>query len=170
MNMRQLTLFVLVLSTLISCTYPPSMDFQSIKQPKISLVGLKLSELKLAAQKFLVKLQLENPNDQSFSVNGIDLAIALNGKELAKGVMNRPLSLAGHGSSTVEVEAVANALAMLEQGMILAQKKYVDYNIHGHLSVLPGVFSWVKLPLSYSGRVTWQQLQKGIELAQGLAK
>ena len=98
----------------------------------------------------------------------VDLAVALNGKEFAKGITTSPLSLVAKGTSTVEVDTSANVLGVLEQGAFFLQKKSIDYQVSGHLSVLPGVFSWVKLPLSYSGTVTLQQLQQGIELMQGL--
>jgi len=168
MNARRLMFFVFPLFALISCANQPPMDFSNLKQPKINLIGLKLKSLSLTEQKLLVKLQIENPNDQGFSVASVDLAVALNGKEFAKGITTSPLSLVAKGTSTVEVDTSANVLGVLEQGAFFLQKKSIDYQVSGHLSVLPGVFSWVKLPLSYSGTVTLQQLQQGIELMQGL--
>ncbi|CAK0761042.1 LEA14-like dessication related protein [Gammaproteobacteria bacterium] len=168
MNAHRSFFYLFSLIALISCTNQPSTDFSNLKQPKINLIGLKLHSLSLAEQKLLVKLQIENPNDQGFSVAGVDLSVSLNGKEFAKGNTTTPLSLVAQGSSTVEVEASANVLGVLEQGVFFLQKKSIDYQVSGHLSVLPGVFSWVKLPLSYSGTVTLQQLQQGIELMQGL--
>jgi LEA14-like dessication related protein len=170
MNTRKFIVFLLASLALVACANLPSLDFQNLKEPKVSLVGLRLGKANLAAQKFLVTLQLDNPNSQGFNVNGIDLAVALNGKKLAEGATTRPLSLEGGGSSTVEVAAVANALAMLEQAMVLTQKKAIDYEVSGHLNVLPGVFSWVRLPLSYKGTLTWEQLQRGIQAAQGMAR
>jgi len=151
---------------LIGCTNLAPLDIQQLQPPKVNLLGLKLSELNLTAQKFLIKLQLNNPNAQGLSINGIDLAVAINGKELAKGATTTPLTLESRGKSTVEIAAVANTLSLLEQGLRLMQNKPLEYAINGYLSVLPGIFSWVKLPLSYKGTVTLQQLRDGLALLQ----
>lgn len=151
---------------LISCTNPIPLAIQQLQPPKVNLLGLKLSELNLNAQKFLVKLQLDNPNAQGLSINGIDLGVAINGKELARGATTNPLTLESRGKSTVEIVAVANALSLLEQGLRLMQNKSLEYAINGNLSVLPGIFSWVKLPISYKGNVTLQQLRDGFNTLQ----
>lgn len=164
--MRKLMLITTVALILISCANLAPLDIQQLQAPKVNLIGLKLTELNLAAQKFLVKLQLNNPNVQGISINGIDLAVAINGKELARGATTNPLTLTSRGTSTVEIAAVANALSLLEQGLRLMQNKPLEYTINGNLSVLPGIFSWVKLPLSYKGSVTLQQLRDGISTLQ----
>ena len=162
MKIGKLVLFLLALSVFSSCTGLSALDlqgFKNLKEPKVNLVGLQLSQADLLSQKFLVKLQLENPNDQSFSVDGIDVAVALNGHHIAQGATTKPLTLEKHGSSMVEIATVANALSLLQQAQTLAKKKFIDYEVSGHVSVLPGLFSWVKLPLSYRGKITLDQLK-----------
>ncbi len=155
-------LFTLLLTACGNLQALGEQQLQGLREPRISVKGVKLGPSRLAEQKFLVDLAIENPNAQGISANEIALALAINGKGIARGINTKPLDIKANGTSQVEVAVVANTLELLQQGLLLgnAQQKTLPYQITGHIGLLGGLLQGLKFPISYSGQLDANDLMK----------
>jgi|GEM_PF-3277707 LEA14-like dessication related protein len=137
-------------------------QLEALQQPRVAVKRVKLAPSRLTEQKFLVDLAIENPNDQGVSANEIALALAINGKDIARGINTHPVNIEAHGTSQVQVAVVANTLELLQQGLSLSQsqQKTVPYEINGHIGLLGGLLQGLKLPVRYSGQIDANELLK----------
>ena len=145
-------------------------DFNSLKEPKVSLAGLAIKDMNPLQPRFLVRLNVTNPNDLAVDLEGADVDLALNGQPVATGVSRSPLTLAKFGSSQMDVEVTANTLGMLQQIMLLQSKSSIDYAVTGHLNVLNWLGPLGKLPFNFKGAVDRDTLLRGAESLGKLAR
>lgn len=138
-------------------------NLDRLKEPKVSLAGLAVKNLDLFAPSFLVHLRVENPNDLEVKLDGADVALALNGRPVAKGINRGPLSLAKFGASDMTVEVSASTLDVLQQVLLLQSKPLLDYEVTGHLNVLNWLGPLGRLPFSFQGTVDRDTLLRGAE-------
>lgn len=139
----------------------------SLKEPKISLAGLSVKRLDLFQPSVLVRLNVENPNAVNVSIDGADLALALNGQPVANGISHSPLTLVGHGTSTMDVEIQADTLGIAQQVLRLQKQSQVNYDVSGHLNVLNWLGPLGQIPIKLQGSMDRDTLLRG---AEGLGK
>lgn len=151
------------LSLALSGCFSLPKDFNSLKEPKVSLAGLAIKDLNPFKPRFLVRLQVENPNDLDVNLDGGDVALALNGQPVASGISRSPITLAKFGASQMDVEVSADTLGVLQQIMLLQSKPSVDYNVTGHLNVLNWLGPLGRLPFNFKGAVDRDTLLRGAE-------
>lgn len=158
---------ILALSLLLpACNMVQEMglrELEKLREPKVSLQSIKLGSSNIAEQKFLVNLRIDNPNVQSIKANDIELALAINGQGIAKGLTSQVVEIRGNSTSEVEVAVVANAIALLQQGLLMTSNgaKSVPYQITGQIGLLNGILKGIKIPISYSGSINTKELMKG---------
>ena len=126
-------------------------DYKNLKEPKVALAGLNIKDLNPLRPSFLVRLKLDNPNDLDVSMDGADVALALNGQPVAQGISRSPLTLKKLGSSEMDVEVTANTLNAIQQLFLLQSKPNLDYQVSGHLHLLNWLGSLGQLPFNFSG-------------------
>ena len=140
----------------------PSLD--SLKEPEVSLAGLALTDANPLGPRFLVRLKVDNPNDMEVSLDGAEVALALNGQPIASGTSRSPLSLARRGSTHVDVEVATDTLAVIQQILGLANRSSFDYGISGRLTVLDWLGPLGRIPFKFTGTMDWETLLRGAEV------
>ncbi|MGI9211792.1 MAG: LEA type 2 family protein [Methylococcaceae bacterium] len=161
----QRLLLVLITVSLTACTSMQALgqrQLEGLQEPRITVKSIKPGPVRLTEQKFIVNLAIENPNEQGISAHEIVLALAINGKEIAKGINTKPVEIKSKATSQVEVAVLANTMELLQQGLLIGngQQKTIPYQISGYIGLMSGVMQWLKLPVEYSGQIKPDDLIK----------
>lgn len=151
---------LILLCLLVSGCAGLAQRFNNLKEPRVSLAGLALKRMDFFKPSFLVRLNVENPNDVAVNIDGADVALALNGQPVAKGVSRSPLSLAKLGSSSMDVEVSADTLGVLQQILLLQNRQSLDYQVSGRLTVLDWLGPLGQVPFDFQGVVDRDDLLK----------
>jgi LEA14-like dessication related protein len=69
----------------------------------VTVASVNLIEASLLEQRFAFKLRIQNPNDMDIPVTGMSFEIILNDQSFAKGVSNKPVTLARLSETLLEV-------------------------------------------------------------------
>jgi LEA14-like dessication related protein len=155
------SLSLVMLMTATGCSLLTT-DFRNLKEPKVSLAGLSVKDLNPLQPSFLVRLKLDNPNDLDVSLDGADVALALNGQPVAAGISRSPLTLKKLASSEMDLEVTANTLNAAQQFLLLQSKPTMDYEITGHLQLKDWMSALGRLPFSFQGNLDSQSLLRGV--------
>ena len=109
----------------------------------------------LLQQNFLVKFQIQNPNDRDLPVSGLHAELNVGGEQIASGVSNRAFVVPALGQSEFDMTITANmALALLKLANQHADS--IDYEVTGAASLdLPFMHN---LPFHQNGSLPAQGL------------
>jgi LEA14-like dessication related protein len=119
--------FGLLLVTLTGCN-------PKFEKPNLSVVGIEMKGGNLLQQNFLVKFQIQNPNDRSLPVSGLHADLTVGGDRIASGVSNRAFVVPPMGQSEFDMTITANvALALLK--MTNQHTDSIDYEVTGSASL-----------------------------------
>jgi len=120
-----------LLLILLLCTAACSPKFE---RPILNVVGIDMQRGNLLQQTFLVKFQIQNPNDRDLPVSGLHVELNVGGEQIASGVSNRAFVVPAHGQSEFDMSITANmALAMLKLANQHADS--IDYEVTGAASL-----------------------------------
>jgi LEA14-like dessication related protein len=105
--------------------------------PRVRLVSITPVDFQLFEQRFVVTLQVQNPNPRDITIRGLDYELAVNDKLFAQGVSGKALTVPAYGENTAEVEVVSTLERVLEQLQELGYrgKPSLDYSISGHVRI-----------------------------------
>ncbi len=105
--------------------------------PRVSLAGLRLAEVGLVEQRYAARLRIQNPNNASLSVRGMEYTIYLNDRKFADGVSDRNFSVPGYGEKLIDVNLTSTVLRVFEQFKNLSNREsqVFRYRIAGSLSL-----------------------------------
>lgn len=116
---------------LLLCTVACAAKFE---RPNLNVVGIDMKSGNLLQQTFLVKFQIQNPNDRELPVSGLHAELNVGGEQIASGVSNRAFVVPAHGQSEFDMTITANmALAMLKLANQHADS--IDYEVTGAASL-----------------------------------
>jgi len=116
---------------LLLCTVACAAKFE---RPNLMVVGIDMKSGNLLQQTFLVKFQIQNPNDRDLPVSGLHAELNVGGEQIASGVSNRAFVVPAHGQSEFDMTITANmALAMLKLANQHADS--IDYEVTGAASL-----------------------------------
>ena len=104
------------LAVVFACTFllggcaglPTSLD-----PPKVSMESFSSLPSESGAPRFLIKLRVQNPNEQTLDITGVSYSIALMGQEVVTGVSNDVPVIAGYSEGIVSLEANLKLLQVL---------------------------------------------------------
>lgn len=122
-----------------------------LEQPSISLANVEIGEIGLLQQRYLLTLNVQNPNNFAIPVRGMSYALQLAGSDFARGVSPKSFSVPAYGETEVQVEMTTNALGILRkvQELMTSKTESVSYQLSGKLDVgLSGIGS---VPFRNSG-------------------
>ena len=120
-----------LLLLLVLCTAACAAKFE---RPNITVVGIDMKSGNLLQQTFLVKFQIQNPNDRELPVSGLHVELNVGGEQIASGVSNQAFVVPAHGQSEFDMTITANmALAMLKLANQHADS--IDYEVTGAASL-----------------------------------
>lgn len=148
--MRRLLTYPLVVLLLAGCS---SLGPQ-LETPRLSVVNVGMVSADIFSQQFRVRMRVQNPNDRSIPVKGIDYELFLEGDSFAEGVANQPFVIPALGEHEFEMTVRTNFVSSI--GRLLSRMNgrdgnKVDYAITGKVAVdLPFVRS---IPFRDTGTV-----------------
>ena len=73
------------------------------EKPILSVVGIQLVGGNLLQQNFLVKFNVQNPNDRALPVTGLHAELNVLGERVASGVVNHAFLVPAQGSSQFDM-------------------------------------------------------------------
>jgi len=128
----------------------------SYEQPDIALVGLAPLESSMLEPRMRLDFRLLNPGRKALTVRGVDMALEINGIELARGVDGHGFDLPALGETRASVEVTASVFRLVQILLSLPEAEAFNYELSGrlHLDGLPR-----SIPVSRAGSITREQLQ-----------
>ncbi len=107
------------------------------EKPVLSVVSIQLIGGNLLQQNFLVKLDVQNPNDRAVPVTGLHVELHVEGEEIASGASNRAFVVPARDHTEFDMTIKANvALALLKlAGRRDAHSDSIDYDMTGEATL-----------------------------------
>ncbi|MBM7062898.1 LEA type 2 family protein [Pseudomonas sp. UL073] len=116
-SLRHLLLCCLLLLGLSACA-----SFTERDPLRIDLAGLEPLPGQGMEMRFLLKLRVQNPNDEVISYNGVALDLTVNGQPLASGVSDQRGEVPRFGESLIEVPLTISAFSAFRQAWGLSSR------------------------------------------------
>jgi LEA14-like dessication related protein len=104
------------------------------ERPNLTVVGIELQGGNFLQQSFLVKFQVQNPNNRALPVSGLHAELNVGGQRIASGVSNRAFVVPAMGQSDFDMTISANLGAALLQ-LANRHNDSVDYEVTGAASL-----------------------------------
>ena len=135
-----------------------------LETPHLSLVGLEMVDATLFEQRIRVRLRVQNPNDITLPVRGLNVNFELDGEEFARGVTSRAFDVPAFGEAEFDMMVTANAataiLRLVQAGRDReGPRDSIGYRISGKLSTSLGLLRTV--PFEEKGELPFGQLKGG---------
>ncbi len=142
-------LLVLLLLGTVACA-------PKFERPNLTVLGIEMQSGNFLQQTFLVKFQIQNPNDRTLPVSGLHAELNVGGERIASGVSNRAFVVPPLGETEFDMNITANmALALLKLASTHADS--IDYEVTGAASLdLPFLRN---LPFRQNGSFSLKGLQ-----------
>jgi len=124
-----------------------------ISVPKLALVSVAMTSADIFNQQFMVRLNVENPNDQELPITGIDYKLFLEGDSFSEGVSNKPFTVPAKGDADFDMIVRTNFVS--SAGRLVSRlngRDQVQYVVEG--KVLTEISGLKKIPFQESGTVT----------------
>ena len=124
-----------------------------LEVPQLTLVSVAMTSADIFNQQFLVRLNVENPNDRELPITGIDYKLFLEGDSFSEGVSNKPFTVPAKGDADFDMLVRTNFVA--GAGRLLSRlngREQVQYVVEGKL--LTGISMAKKIPFQQSGTVS----------------
>lgn len=132
-----------------------------LEAPKVSFVGIKVTDAKLFEQRCQVRLKVQNPNAVDLPVDGLDIDVELAGEPFAHGVSAREFTIPARGEAEFDMIVTTNAVPALV-GIARGDRKSreaVDYRLTGKLSTRLGMVR--SIPFEETGTLSASSLLGG---------
>jgi LEA14-like dessication related protein len=125
-----------------------------LETPQLSLLGIQMMSTDMFAQKFRVRVKVENPNDLELPVRGLDYKIILMGDSFADGVSSDRFVVPALGEAEFDMVVTTNFVSSL--GRLISRVgggklENLDYEIAGEVLLDKGFVK--KIPFNHHGTV-----------------
>jgi LEA14-like dessication related protein len=140
---------------LASCASLPS----DLKTPKLDVVKIEMQTGDMFAQRFKVRLHVQNPNDIEIPVKMLDYKLFLMGDSFGEGQTEERFVLPANGDAEFDMVLTTNfvsSLGRLISRMGGGKLENVEYEIAGTVSLDKGFLR--KLPFNYKGTVDFGKI------------
>lgn len=126
--------------------------------PRVTLAGIRLLDLTLFEQRYLLALRIQNPNSIELPIEGMSYTLDVNGSEFAHGVNNQKTTIPALGEQVLHISVVADLLSTLGQLRRWEQwpPQELNYQLKGRIQIANVA---VRLPFEYSGKISLQGMQ-----------
>jgi LEA14-like dessication related protein len=142
-----------LLVVLASCATGPKLE-----APRLKVIGIEMLSTDMFAQRFKVRMLVENPNDMELQVRGLDYQIMLMGDSFADGVSNDQFLLPALGEAEFDMMVTTNfvsSFGRLISRMGGGKLENIEYEIVGKIFVDKGMVK--KIPFSHRGTVDFSR-------------
>ena len=145
-----LLMFFGLLCGLGGCSSWSSGDF---KDPEVRLVKVDVVKAKLLEQHFTLRFRIDNPNNISLPVRGLEYVVHLNQVKLAEGESDVWFTVPAHGHHSFDVPVRTNLWRHLRQIVKALEKpdKPIPYQLQG--SVKTGLMFGRSVHMSRNGEI-----------------
>lgn len=124
-----------------------------LQVPRLTLVSVAMTSADIFNQQFLVRVNVENPNDRELPVKGIDYKLFLEGDSFAEGISNKPFTVPANGDidfdMTIRTNFVSGAARLMSR---LNGRDQVQYVVEG--KVLTDISMLKRIPFQETGTVS----------------
>jgi len=156
----RLSFLVACVALLAACSTMPS----NLKAPTCELVGVQILSTDMFAQRFKVRLRVDNPNDIELPVTGLEFTVFMAGDRFAEGMGNEEFLLPAKGNAEFDMLVTTNFVSSF--GRLLSRTSNgkledVDYEIAGKIAVDKGVVR--KIPFNHRGTVDFTKPPKKVQ-------
>jgi len=135
-----------------------------LEAPRLSLVGVQVLSTDMFAQKFKVRVLVQNPNDLELPVRGLEYQIILMGDSFAEGTSSDAFLLPARGEAEFDMMVATNfvsGFARLRSRVGGGKLENIDYEISGKVYVEKGMLR--KIPFSHRGTVDFSRTLKPLK-------
>jgi LEA14-like dessication related protein len=136
-----------------------SMLAPKLEVPRLALVSVSTTSADMFNQQFVVRLNVENPNDRELPVKGIDYKLFLEGDSFAEGMATRPFVVPANGETEFDMTVTTNFVSGL--GRLLSRlngRDTVNYVFEGKLMTDIGPVK--KIPFQQTGTVQLSRMMR----------
>jgi LEA14-like dessication related protein len=122
--------------------------------PTVDLVGIQMMSTDMFAQRFRVRVKVDNPNDVELLVKGLEYQILLMGDSFAEGNSMDRFVLPAKGEAEFDMIVTTNFVSSL--GRLISRVgggklENLDYEITGEVLLEKGIMR--KIPFAHQGQV-----------------
>ena len=138
-----------VLLTLGACA-----GLGDLQTPELDVLGVQMLSTDIFAQRFVVRMHVQNPNDVELPVKGIDYKLLLMGDQFAEGTTDEAFVLPALGEAEFDMTVTTNfvsSLGRLVSRMGGGKLENVEYELAGTLFIDKGMVR--KVPFNKRGTV-----------------
>lgn len=127
--------------------------------PQLDLMGIQVLSTDMFAQRFRVRMHVQNPNQIELPVKGIEYELLLMGDSFAEGKTDQSFVLPAMGEAEFDMTVTTNFMSSL--GRLISRVgggklKDIDYEIVGKLYVDKGMMR--KIPFNHRGTVDFTKV------------
>ena len=125
----------------------------AIETPRVTLNNLRIQNMTLLEQRYVVTLRVQNPNPIPIPITGMNFQLDINDTELGSGVTNEAVTVPAYGEALVEINLVSNLMRIFSQirGLENNKSQSLPYRLSGGLSLANRMG---KLPFDYRGELS----------------
>lgn len=141
-----LVVFVLIAGSSCSSLRP------DLKVPRLALVGIGMTSADIFNQQFLVRVNVQNPNDRELPIEGLDYELFLEGDGFAEGKLDKAFVVPANGDIDFDMTVKTNFVSGI--GRLLSRlngRQQVNYTVEGKL--LTDIRFLKKIPFRETGSV-----------------
>ncbi|HEY0683958.1 MAG TPA: LEA type 2 family protein [Steroidobacter sp.] len=148
---KVVTRFALVFALLITAS-SCSVLRPELQAPRLALMSVAMTSADIFNQQFLIRVNIENPNDRELPITGLDYKVFLEGDSFAKGTLKRPFTVPANGETDFDMTIRTNFVSGI--GRLLSRlngRTQVNYTVEGKL--LTDIRFLKKIPFNETGSV-----------------
>ena len=151
----RMVLALVALLALASCASLPT----DLRAPKFGVMRVEMLSSDMFAQRFKIRLHVENPNDIDLPVKALDYKLFLMGDSFGEGMSEEPFVLPANGEAEFDMALTTNFVSSL--GRLISRVgggklEDIEYEIAGKVVLDKGIMR--KLPFNHKGTVDFGKL------------
>jgi LEA14-like dessication related protein len=152
------TLFVAACAMLLAaCSTMPS----NLVPPSVEVVGVQMMSTDMFAQRFKLRMLVNNPNDLELPITGLEYTVLMLGDRFAEGMSNEAFVLPAKGEAEFDMMVTTSFVSSF--GRLLSRAgggklENIDYEITGKVFVDKGMLR--KIPFNHRGTVDFSRAPK----------
>ena len=148
---KVVTRFALVLALLVTASSCSALR-PELEAPRLALISVAMTSADIFNQSFLVRVNIENPNDRELPITGLDYKLFLEGDGFAEGLLNKPFTVPANGETDFDMTVRTNFVSGV--GRLLSRlngRTQVSYMVEGKM--LTDIRFLKKIPFRETGSV-----------------
>ncbi len=121
--------------------------YRDLAEPQVRLVGITPQQVSFKGIKLLCRLRIDNPNAVSIPVKGGQVALEVEGVQIARGALLDSFGVPAHGTELVDVivDVDSGRSLALAFRLLGAGERDLDYALTGYVDVAIAVLGRVHI-------------------------